>query len=69
MSLWLDIKIAFTTVFKVFANADNENKGATVVANPADAQGVESENAEALVGQASSDRQENTENNNVEQNV
>ncbi len=31
LSLWLDIKILFLTVFKVFTNADNENKGATVV--------------------------------------
>lgn len=30
VSLWLDIKILFMTVFKVFTNANNENKGATV---------------------------------------
>ncbi len=30
MSLLLDIKILFLTVFKVFTNADNENVGATV---------------------------------------
>ena len=30
VSLWLDIKILFMTVFKVFTNADNENVGATV---------------------------------------
>ncbi len=30
VSLWLDIKILFMTVFKVFANADNENTGETV---------------------------------------
>lgn len=30
VSLWLDIKILFLTVFKVLSNADNENKGATV---------------------------------------
>ena len=30
VSLWLDIKIVFTTIFKVFTNADNENTGATV---------------------------------------
>ena len=30
VSLWLDIKILFMTVFKVLSNADNENKGATV---------------------------------------
>lgn len=31
VSLWLDIKILFKTVFKVLSNADNENKGATIV--------------------------------------
>ena len=31
VSLWLDIKILFKTVLKVFSNADNENIGATVV--------------------------------------
>lgn len=31
MSLWLDIKILFLTVYKVFTNADNENTDATVV--------------------------------------
>ena len=30
VSLWLDIKILFMTVFKVFTNANNENVGATV---------------------------------------
>ena len=34
ISMWLDIKIVFTTIFKVFTNADNENKGATVVSKP-----------------------------------
>ena len=34
LSLWLDIKIMFMTVFKVFTNANNENKGATVVSGP-----------------------------------
>ena len=32
VSLWLDLKIMFMTVFKVFTNANNENVGATVVA-------------------------------------
>ena len=32
VSLWLDLKILFLTVFKVLTNADNENKGATVTA-------------------------------------
>ena len=32
VSFSLDIRILFLTVFKVFANADNENVGATVVA-------------------------------------
>ena len=31
VSLWLDLKILFLTVWKVFTNADNENTGATVV--------------------------------------
>lgn len=30
LTMWLDIKILFLTVFKVLTNADNENKGATV---------------------------------------
>ncbi len=34
LSLWLDVKIFFKTIVKVFSNADNENKGATVVAAP-----------------------------------
>ena len=32
LSFWLDIKICFMTVFKVFTNANNENTGATVQA-------------------------------------
>lgn len=36
VSLWLDIKILFMTVFKVFSNADNENTKATVVSEPTD---------------------------------
>lgn len=32
LSLWLDIKIVFKTVFKVLSNSDNANVGATVVA-------------------------------------
>ena len=31
MSLLLDIKILFMTIFKVFTNADNENSGVTIV--------------------------------------
>lgn len=34
LSFWLDIKIIFKTVFKVFSNANNENTGATVQAEP-----------------------------------
>ena len=30
VSLWLDLKILFLTVFKVLSNADNENDGATL---------------------------------------
>ena len=35
LSFGLDFKIFFLTIFKVFTNADNENQGATVVANEA----------------------------------
>ena len=35
LSFKLDFKIFFLTIFKVFTNADNENIGATVVANEA----------------------------------
>lgn len=31
LTMWLDIKILFLTVFKVLTAADNENKGATLV--------------------------------------
>lgn len=31
VSFWLDIKIFFVTIFKVFKNSDNENEGPTVV--------------------------------------
>ena len=34
MSLLLDLRIFFLTIFKVFTNADNENIGATVVTEP-----------------------------------
>ena len=30
ISLWLDMKIFFMTIFKVVTNADNENKGETL---------------------------------------
>ncbi|MGN1420925.1 MAG: sugar transferase [Eubacterium sp.] len=33
MTLWIDIKILFMTVFKVLKNADNENHGVTVIPN------------------------------------
>lgn len=54
LSLWLDLKIFFMTFLKVLRNADNENRGATVVAAPAAA--VEAPLAEeepAAVGEAS----------------
>lgn len=35
LSFWLDIRIFFMTVFKVFTNANNENKGTTVVSDNA----------------------------------
>lgn len=43
VSMWLDIKIFFMTIFKVFANKDNENQGATVEKTNADTVGTESE--------------------------
>lgn len=49
VSLWLDIKILFMTVFKVFSNADNENKGATVVSAPTDEVTEETIQTETLV--------------------
>ena len=51
VSLLLDIKIIFMTVFKVFTNADNENTGATVVSTPAEAAEV-TEVAEAAEAEA-----------------
>ena len=42
VSLWLDLKILFLTVFKVLTNADNENKGATVVTDNQEKYPVES---------------------------
>lgn len=49
ISLWLDIKILFKTVAKVFSNADNENKGATVVSAPTDDAPEETIQTEMLV--------------------
>lgn len=43
VSMWLDIKIFFMTIFKVFANKDNENQGATVEKTNADTVGTETE--------------------------
>ena len=48
LSLWLDIKILFLTVFKVFTNADNENNGATVTAEKSAAE-ENTENQEETV--------------------
>lgn len=42
LSLWLDIKILFLTVFKVLTAADNENKGATVTTGADGKEPVES---------------------------
>ncbi|MBQ9414565.1 MAG: sugar transferase, partial [Clostridia bacterium] len=47
VSLWLDIKIAFMTVFKVLRNDNNENVGATVAPTAED----------AVAASASTDRQ------------
>lgn len=42
LTLWLDIKILFLTVFKVVTAADNENKGATVASDSPEKEPVES---------------------------
>lgn len=47
LSFFLDIKILFMTVFKVFTNADNENDGATVVAKPI-AENIEAQAEETI---------------------
>lgn len=49
ISFWLDIKILFKTIGKVFSNADNENKGATVVSAPMDDVPEEKIQTETLV--------------------
>lgn len=38
LSFWLDLKIVFKTIGKVFTNANNQNVGATVVEKPSGAQ-------------------------------
>ncbi len=45
LSMWLDIKIAFMTVFKVLANADNVSEGTTVEEKKQDATAKEEESA------------------------
>ena len=49
VSLWLDIKILFMTVFKVFTNANNENTGATVQQFPQKCSNCEAEVAVAVM--------------------
>lgn len=49
LSMWLDIKILFLTVFKVFTNADNENKGATVVNKEEETSGATTSNEETEI--------------------
>ncbi len=41
VSLWLDIKIIFKTIGKVFSNADNANTTATVVKSPSEQTAVD----------------------------
>lgn len=43
LSLWLDIKILFKTVFKVFTNADNVNTEATVKTKQIEVENIELE--------------------------
>ena len=48
VSLWLDIKILFKTVLKVFINADNANEGATVIKGKSDVAEVEGDNLKLM---------------------
>ena len=48
VSLWLDLKIMWFTVWKVLSNADNENVGATVQ--------TKQENNEETVGEKMKDK-------------
>ncbi len=48
VSFWLDIKIVFMTVFKVFTNADNENTTATVTKEQPTATAETAEQTEAV---------------------
>lgn len=50
VSLWLDLKIIFMTVFKVFTNANNENVGVTVVAQN-DENASQTKNEKSVEGQ------------------
>lgn len=43
VSLFLDIKIFFLTIFKVLANSDNENHGATVMAQDVSSELIQNE--------------------------
>ena len=61
LSFWFDIKILFKTVGKVFSNADNENKGATVT-NSSDVtatQEVNTEEKETAIAVSASETKEN----------
>jgi lipopolysaccharide/colanic/teichoic acid biosynthesis glycosyltransferase len=55
LSMWLDIRIFFATIFKVFSNADNENTGATVTTDSVE------KNAETTVETAEAAKTEDTE--------
>ena len=67
VSLWLDIKILFKTVAKVFSNADNENKGATVVSAPTDDVSEETIQTETLVGEVAASETQIQESENKEE--
>ena len=60
VSLWLDIKIFFLTIVKIFKNSDNENEGATVVQKEVSVENeaAEPKNAEADTVETVNDRQE-----------
>lgn len=67
LSLWLDIKIFFKAIFKVFTNADNANVGKTVVDDKKEeqkednAQPIETLAEVAATAQESADKQDEKE--------
>ena len=61
LSLPLDVKILFLTVFKVFTNADNENTGAAVIKEPAEATVAEQFAEEPTQGETITENSDNSD--------